>query len=84
MSDAVHGDKEGPKEDHDGEVFRDGEVLECQSVGELRNQHADVEEGGEVVELLIGEVVVWEEAEDGGGRNCVLVEELDCRKMVIN
>jgi len=60
MRDAVHGDEESPEEDHDRHVFGDWEALECKCVGELGNQETKVEEGGEVVELLIREVVVWE------------------------
>jgi hypothetical protein len=61
----VHGDEESPEEDHDGHVFCDWEALECNCVGELGNQETQVKEGCEVVELLISEVVVWEETEDG-------------------
>ena len=74
----MHGDEESPKEDHDGHVFCDWKVLESQCVGDLRNQDTQVKEGGEVVKLIIREVVVWEETEDGRNPNGVFIHELDC------
>lgn len=78
IRDAVHGDEERPEEDHDGEVLGDWKVLKCQGVGQLGNENTEVKEGCEVVELLIREVIVWEETKDGRGRNGILVHELDC------
>lgn len=79
----MHGDEESPEEDHDGHVFCDWKVLESQCVGDLRNQDTQIKEGGEVVELLIGEVVVWEETENGRNANGVFVHELDCVVIII-
>jgi len=78
MGDAMHGDEESPEEDHDGHVFSHWEALESNCVGDLRNQETQVKEGCEVVELLIREVIVWKETEDGRNRNGVFVHELDC------
>lgn len=74
----MHANEESPEEDHGGHVFRDWEVLEGNRMGDLRNQDAKVKEGGEIVELLISDVVVREETEDSRCRNSVFVHELDC------
>ena len=74
----MHADEESPEEDHDGHVFRDWEALEGNRVRDLRNQDAKVEESGEIVELVIREVVVGEETEDGRSRNSIFVHKLYC------
>ena len=73
----MHGNEESPEEDHDRHVFRDWEALEGNCVRDLGNQDAEIEESGEIVELVIREVVVLEETEDGRSRKSVFVHELD-------
>ena len=78
MGYAVHGNEECPEKDHDGHVFGDWEALEGDCVRELGNQGAEIEEGCEVVELVISKVIVWEKTKDGRCRNSIFVQKLYC------